>query len=178
MSSSAVWMFPSKSCFSSLLNVVSTNPFDNGFDLGCDSGFLSSFQGNQPSNSFALMGFTAINSQSQMGTPELSSSVEFPTTRLLSTPNNDTELDGNFSLTGFQGFDGSGGAQLLNRAKPLRPLHVFPPVGAHPTLFQKGAALRQNFAGDGTDKLGNLEISGTATTTAVGSAAAERRRQC
>ncbi|KAI5340872.1 hypothetical protein L3X38_020146 [Prunus dulcis] len=159
MSSSAVWMFPSKSCFSSLLNVVSTNPFDNGFDLGCYSGFLSSFQGNQPSNFSALMGFTAINSQSHMGTPELSSSAEFLTTRLLPAPNNDTELDGDFSLTGFEGFDGSGGAQLLNRAKPLRPLHIFLPVGAHPTLFQKRAALCQNSTGDGTDKLGNLEIS-------------------
>lgn len=153
-------LFPPKSCFSSLLNVISTNPFDNGFDLGCDSGFLSSFQGNQPSNSSALMGFTALNSQSQIGTPELSSSAEFPTTRLLPAPNNDTELDGDFSLTSFQGFDGSGGGQLLNRAKPLRPLHVFPPVGAHPTLFQKRAALRQNSGGDGTDKLGNLDISG------------------
>ncbi|CAL2240947.1 unnamed protein product [Prunus armeniaca] len=75
------------------------------------------------------MGFTTINSQSQMGTPELSSRAEFPTTRLLPTPNNDTEFDGDFSLTGFQSFDGSGGTQLLSRAKPLRPLYVFPHVG-------------------------------------------------
>ncbi|KAH0969591.1 hypothetical protein GBA52_028517 [Prunus armeniaca] len=82
------------------------------------------------------MGFTAFNSQSQIGTPELSSSAEFPTTRLLPAPNNDTELDGDFSLTSFQGFDGSGGGQLLNRAKPLRPLHVSLPWVLIPLSFR------------------------------------------
>ncbi|KAM1014853.1 hypothetical protein TB2_044586 [Malus domestica] len=140
---------PPKSCFSSLLNVVCSNPFDNSFDLGCDAGFLGSFQGNQPSNSSVLMGFTALNSHAQMGTPELSSSAEFPASRLLPVTDNANVLDGDF---GFEGFDGSAGAQLLNRAKLL-----FPPMGAQPTLFQKR---RQNSVGDGGDKLGNLEISG------------------
>ncbi|PON34367.1 Basic helix-loop-helix transcription factor [Trema orientale] len=151
---------PPKSCFSSLLNVVSANPFDNGFDLSCESGFLGSFQGNQASNSPVLMGFTGLNSQSQMGTPELSSSSEFPGTRLLPLSDDGAALGGGgFSPTGFEGFDGSGSALFLNRAKVLRPLEVFPPVGAQPTLFQKRAALRQNSGG--ADKLGNLEISGS-----------------
>ncbi|XP_062105344.1 transcription factor ICE1-like [Humulus lupulus] len=150
---------PPKSCFSSLLNVVNTNPFDNGFDLSCEGGFLNSFQPNQASNSPVLMGFSGLNSQQpQMGTPELSSSSEFPGTRLLPLSDDATALGGGFSPTGFEGFDGSGGALFLNnRAKVLRPLEVFPPVGAQPTLFQKRAALRQNSGG--ADKLGNLDIS-------------------
>lgn len=151
---------PPKSCLSSLLNVVTTNPFDNGFDLGCDAGFLGPFQTNPSSNSPVLMGFTGLNSHSQMGTPELSSSSEFPGTRLLPLSEDaGAALGGGFSPTGFEGFDGSGSALFLNRAKVLRPLEVFPPVGAQPTLFQKRAALRQNSGG--ADKLGSLDVSGS-----------------
>nr|DAD34691.1 TPA_asm: hypothetical protein HUJ06_005331 [Nelumbo nucifera] len=42
---------PPKSCLSSLLNVVCNNPFENGFDLGCDPGFLAPLQGTQSSGS-------------------------------------------------------------------------------------------------------------------------------
>ncbi|KAF4385672.1 hypothetical protein F8388_010228 [Cannabis sativa] len=142
-----------KSCFSSLLNVVNNNPFDNGFDLSCESGFL---------NNSVLMGFAGLNSQqNQMGgtTPELSSSSDFPGNRLLPLSDDAAALGGGFSPTGFEGFDGSAGSALFlnNRAKVLRPLEVFPPVGAQPTLFQKRAALRQNSGG--ADKLGNLDVS-------------------
>lgn len=123
-----------KSCFSSLLN---TNHFDN---LGCESGFLAQFQqGND-----ALMDFAAFNSHSQVAaTPALSSSTDFPTNQLPPVSDN----------TGFQS---SGGALLLNRAKLQMG-----GGGAQPTLFQKRAALGQNSSGSsGCDKLGNLEISG------------------
>lgn len=48
---------PQKPCFSSFVNVANPNPnpFDNGFDLGCDSAFLTQYQPNQASN---LMPFT------------------------------------------------------------------------------------------------------------------------
>lgn len=116
-----------KSCFSSLLN---TNHFNN---LGCESGFLAQFQqGND-----ALMDFAAFNS------PALSSSTEFPTNQLPPVSDN-------------TGFESSGGALLLNRAKLQMG-----GGGAQPTLFQKRAALGQNSSGSsGCDKLGNLEISG------------------
>lgn len=116
--------FPSKSCFSSLLNVVCNNPFESTFDLGCDGSFLGQFQPNQSSS---LMNFTG-----QISTPELSSS-------LLENPSG-------FCATGFEGFD-------MNRGKMLKPLEVFTPMGAQPTLFQKRALLRQS-----SENLGSLEI--------------------
>lgn len=150
---------PPKSCFPSLFNVACNYPFDNGFDLGSESGFLGQFQGNQSSNSPVLMGFSGLNAQSQMGNLELSSSSEFPATRLLPVADNAVALGGGFSPMGLEGFDGSGSALFSNKAKVLRPLDVFPPVGAQPTLFQKRAALRQTSGG--ADKLGTLEISAT-----------------
>ncbi|KAI4348378.1 hypothetical protein L6164_009109 [Bauhinia variegata] len=148
---------PPKSCFSSLFNVGNNNPFDNGFDLGSETGFLPPFHGNQSSNSPGLMGFSGLNTQSQMGTIELSSSSEFPSTRLLPVADNATALGGGFTPTGLEGFDNSGSALFLNSSKVLRPLDVFPQVGSQPTLFQKRKALRQNSSG--ADKLGTLEIS-------------------
>ncbi|KAI4350443.1 hypothetical protein L6164_004898 [Bauhinia variegata] len=148
---------PPKSCFSSLFNVSNNNPFDNGFDLGSETGFLSPFQGNQTSNSPGLMGFSGLNAQSQMGSLELSSSSEFPATRLLSVADNATALGSGISPTAFEGLDSSGSALFLNSSKVLRPLDVFPQVGSQPTLFQKRKALRQNSGG--ADKLGTLDIS-------------------
>ena len=137
---------PTKSCFSPFFNVNGNNPFDNGFDLGPDGGFLAPFRGSQPSNSPVLMGF-----QPQMGTLELSSNPEFPP----------TELGGGFSPMGMeQAFDGAGSSNALfpNKAKGLRPAEALPPpAGAPPTLFQKRAALRQGSSG--ADKLGALEIA-------------------
>ncbi|KAK9272852.1 hypothetical protein L1049_003230 [Liquidambar formosana] len=135
-----------KSCFSSFLNVVCNNPFDNAFDLGCESGFLAQTQ----------MGFNSLISQTQMGTPELSSTSEFPATRLLPLSDN---TGAEFSPSGFEGFDCSANALFLNRSKVLRPLEVFPPVGTQPTLFQKRAALRQS-SGGVADKFENFGFSG------------------
>lgn len=76
-------------------------------------------------------------------TPALSSSTEFPTNRLPPVSDN-------------TGFESSGGALLLNRAKLQMG-----GGGTQPTLFQKRAALGQYSSGSsGCDKLGNLEISG------------------
>lgn len=145
---------PHKSCFSSLINAVCTNPFDNAFDLGLDTGLLSPF--NPPaSNSPALMGFPGLNSQPQIGAPELGLAAEFQTTRLLPITDTAAGLSGGFSPAGFEEFDNSGSSLLLNRAKVLRPLEVFPQVGTQPTLFQKRAALRQ-----GAEKSGTLQVLG------------------
>ncbi|CBI21285.3 unnamed protein product, partial [Vitis vinifera] len=105
------------------------------------------------------MGFTGLSSQTQMGTPELSSSSEFPISRLLPASDSTGSLGAGFTPAGFEGFDGSGNSLFLNRSKVLRPLEVFPPVGAQPTLFQKRAALRQSSSA--SDKLGNLGFLGS-----------------
>ncbi|KAI9120266.1 hypothetical protein K1719_007299 [Acacia pycnantha] len=151
---------PPKSCFPPLFNSVCNNPFENnGFDLGSESGFLGHFQGNQnqTSSSHVLMGFSGLNTQPHMGNLELSSNTEFPATRLLPAADNGLTIGGGFSPMGLEAYDGSGNALFSNRAKVLRPLDVFPPVGAQPTLFQKRAALRQTSSG--ADKLGGLEFS-------------------
>lgn len=142
---------PSKSCFSSLLNVVCNNPFDNGFDLSCESSFLPQLQGTVNNNS-------TTNSSVLMGFNELSSTSDFPT-RLL-PPSDGTATMPGFAPTGFEGFEGN--SLFLNRSKVLRPLEVFPPVGAQPTLFQKRAA-RSN----GGEKLGNLSLLGTRAVEAA-----------
>ncbi|XVF13838.1 hypothetical protein REPUB_Repub09cG0002900 [Reevesia pubescens] len=143
---------PPKSCFSSLLNVSCNNPFDNAFDFASETAFLAQFQPNQTHN---LIGFP----HTQIGTPEFSSSSEFQGTRLFTATENASALIGGFSAGGgFEGFDGSGNALFMNRAKVLKPLDVFPSVGSQPTLFQKRAAMRQGSYG--ADKLGNLDVSG------------------
>eukprot|EP00262_Sarcandra_glabra_P013731 TRINITY_DN3873_c0_g1_i2.p1 TRINITY_DN3873_c0_g1~~TRINITY_DN3873_c0_g1_i2.p1 ORF type:complete len:348 (+),score=68.77 TRINITY_DN3873_c0_g1_i2:106-1149(+) len=127
---------PNKSCLSSLLNVVCTNPFENSFDLDCDTGFLTA-----PSSSSVLMnrGSGVLTGFNQMGTPDLSPNHQFTTTRLLPLS------EPGFDPTGFGGFESPSPNLLFsNRSKVLRPLEIFPPVGAQPTLFQKRAALRQN----------------------------------
>ncbi|XVF57702.1 hypothetical protein PTKIN_Ptkin07bG0003200 [Pterospermum kingtungense] len=141
---------PPKSCFSSLLNVPCNNPFDNSaFDFASETAFLAQFQTNQTTN---LMGFP----QTQMGTPEFSSSSEFQDTRLFAGTENASDVTGGFSGGGF---DGSVNALFLNRAKTLKPLEVFPSVSSSQlTLFQKRAAMRQGSGG--ADNLGNLDVSG------------------
>ncbi|KAG4173517.1 hypothetical protein ERO13_A11G063500v2 [Gossypium hirsutum] len=141
-------LLPPKSCFSSLLNVSCHNPFDNAFDFASEPAFLAQFQPNPTPN---LMAFP----QTQMGTPEFSSSSEFQGTRLFAGTENASPLSGGFSAGGF---DGSGNVPFVNRAKTLKPLEVFPSVGSQPTLFQKRAAMRQGSGG--SDKLGNLDVSG------------------
>ncbi|MQM17958.1 hypothetical protein Taro_050941 [Colocasia esculenta] len=154
--------FPQKTVLSSLLNAVCSNPFDAAaFDLGCDaSGFLVG--ASQMSNSPVLLnraggggvdgngtvgggvlGFGGMTPCGPMGAPDLSPTDQFQGTRLMPLPENTGAAACSFSPTmGFGVFDGS---PFLNRSKVLRPLEIFPPVGAQPTLFQKrAAALRQN----------------------------------
>lgn len=135
---------PSKNCMASLLGNVCSNPFDGGFDLGCDTGFLPPMQSNSPllgnRGGGVLPGFSSLATDSQMGAQELSSSAHFPMGRLLPAPEN-----AGIDPTIFSSFEGSSENVLFpNRAKVLRPLEIFPPMGAQPTLFQKRAALRQN----------------------------------
>nr|AYC35381.1 inducer of CBF3 expression 1 [Vaccinium corymbosum] len=135
--------FPPTNCFSSLLNVISNNPFDTGFDLGgCDPSFLANLSSNSP---------VFLNQQVEMGNnSQLSSNSGL--THLLPMSDNDAAISGGFGPSDFEGF---GDALFLNRSnKVLRPLEVSPPVGAQPTLFQKRAALRQS-----SNELGNLGIS-------------------
>ncbi|PIA26095.1 hypothetical protein AQUCO_10000035v1 [Aquilegia coerulea] len=138
-----------KSSLSSLLNVVcnNNNPFENGFDLGFEPGFL---MGNHhASTSPVLMNrgngllteFNDLNSQEHMGSHDLSSNSQFVNTHLLPLSDNSGT---SFNPIGFGGFESSANSLFLNRPKVLRPLDSFPPLGAQPTLFQKRAALRQN----------------------------------
>ncbi|KAK4282191.1 hypothetical protein QN277_013596 [Acacia crassicarpa] len=146
-----------KSSFPSLFNVVYDNPFGNGFELSTDGGFLGPFRGLHSLNSPVLTDFSGLNTQSQMGSLELSSNSELLATRLLPAAENAVSFGSGFCPAGLEGFANPGGALLLNRSKVLRPLEVSPPVGAVPTLFQKRAALRNSSLG--TDILGTLEIS-------------------
>ncbi|KAL2529279.1 Transcription factor ICE1 [Forsythia ovata] len=141
-------LFPPKSCFPSLCNVVWNNPFDNAFDFSGETNF---FANQSASSGSVLMGFNGLSSQAELGPSE---SSEFPTTaRLHSFSDYNTTIGGGSEAFGFEGY---GGALFPSRSKGLRPLQVMPPVGVHPTLFQKRAALRQGSSG--VDELRNLEL--------------------
>ncbi|XP_058092940.1 transcription factor ICE1 [Magnolia sinica] len=147
-----------KNCMASLLGAVCSNPFEGGFDLGCDAGFLPPIPSNSPllgsRGGGLLPGFSSLGSDNQMGAPELSSDSQFPMARLLPPAENT-----GFDPTVFGGFEGSSeNALFQNRAKVLRPLEIFPPVGAQPTLFQKRAALRQNSSA--SDSVRPIRIEG------------------
>ncbi|XP_008790701.2 transcription factor ICE1-like isoform X1 [Phoenix dactylifera] len=150
--SSSVPFLPSKSAIAPLLGAVCSNPFDAGFDLGGDAaGFLPAAQ---LSNSSVLMGrgggggvlgLPGVGENGQMGGLGFGSAPQFSSTWLpLLTGNG----PGSSSGAGFHpmGFDSFENSTFLNRSKVLRPLEIFPHVGAQPTLFQKraAAALRQN----------------------------------
>ncbi|MBA0791588.1 hypothetical protein Gohar_016161, partial [Gossypium harknessii] len=107
---------PPKPCFSSLL---CNSPFDFASE--------TAFQPNQTPN---FMGFPPT----QFSTPDFSSSSNLQGPRLFTATENASAFSG-----GFEGFDASGNAVFVNRAKILKPLEVFPSVGSQPTLFQKRA---------------------------------------
>jgi hypothetical protein len=148
-----------KPSLSSLLNVVSNNPLEHGFDLS-EIGYLE----NQGTNSAAtanvsallnrgggvlgnLGNFSDLSSNSQISIPNLCSDPQFSSSRMLQLPENGP------GLTSFRGFDENSGNQLfLNRSKLLRPLETYPSMGAQPTLFQKRAALRKNLGEVERDK--------------------------
>ncbi|CAK7336814.1 unnamed protein product [Dovyalis caffra] len=150
-----------KPTLSSLLNVVSNNPLEHGFDLS-EIGYLE----NQGTNSAAtanvsallsrgsgvlgnLGNFTDLSSHGQISIPNLCSDPQFSSSSMLQLPENGP------GFTNFRGFDENSGNQLfLNRSKLLRPLETYPSIGAQPTLFQKRAALRKNLGDNG----GNLGV--------------------
>ncbi|WOL12612.1 hypothetical protein Cni_G21379 [Canna indica] len=164
--------FPAKSALSSLFGAVCSNPFEAGLDLGCDaSGFLPAPQvsgspvllsrGGVGGGGGGVLGFAGMGAGEQLGCPDLSSGAEFSGGRLLPPLEN---CSGSISSAAFSpmGFDSFENSPFLSRSKVLRPLEIFPPVGAQPTLFQKraAAALRQNSAMSG-EKGGFLGLWGS-----------------
>ncbi|XWS60202.1 hypothetical protein CRYUN_Cryun07bG0015200 [Craigia yunnanensis] len=132
----------------SLLNVVSNNPLDHGFDLS-EIGFLDNQATNASTflnraNTGVLGSFTDLSHGNQIDTANLYPETQFSSSRIVQLPENGAWF------AGFQEFDENpGNALFLNRSKSLRPLESFPSVGAQPTLFQKRAALRKNLADNG-----------------------------
>ncbi|GLT83852.1 hypothetical protein SLE2022_021200 [Rubroshorea leprosula] len=150
------YFLPPKPALSSILNVVSNNPLEHGFDLG-GIGFLE----NQATNASSLLNrestgvlsnFPDFSHGNQISTVNPCSEAQFSTSRMLQLPESCPGV-----YTGFRGFDESSGtAMFLNRSKLLRPLETLPSMGAQPTLFQKRVALRKNSAENG----GNLRVLG------------------
>ncbi|PSS07625.1 Transcription factor like [Actinidia chinensis var. chinensis] len=139
----------------SVLNVMSNNPLENNFDLGCDGGFIEA-QALSALNKGGgvLSGFNDLSSQTQMGTLNLVSDPQFSTTHLLQFAENNRPVSEGFNS--FQGFHEPPGSSLFfNRSKMLKPLENFASIGEQPTLFQKRAALRKNLANNGAN-LGGL----------------------
>lgn len=157
--------FSSKTMISSFLGAASSMPFDTGADLGCDaSGFLAE---PQVSNSPVLMsregggggvlGFSGLGANVQMNCSTVGSGIQFHSNSLMlgqkSCSGSGSGSGAGFEPMGFESFENS---PFLNRTKVLRPLEIFPPVGAQPTLFQKRAAtIRQN-SGLGGEKGGSF----------------------
>lgn len=154
-----------KPTLSSLLNLVSDNPLEHSFDMGCQQGFLET----QISNSQTLMNprgggvlshFEDMASHSQMNAPNLISDSQFGISRVLQLAENHGPIGSAFGSSGIRGFEeGSMNSPFVNRSKLLRPLESFPSMGAQPTLFQKRAALRKNLADNGSN-LGGLGPEG------------------
>ncbi|XP_042376791.1 transcription factor SCREAM2-like [Zingiber officinale] len=154
--------FTPKSGFSSLFGAVCSSPFDTGLDLGCDApGFHSAPHvsassvmmnragggGGGGGEGEAIMGFAGVGPGNQLDCADLSSAAEFSGGRLLPTSE---QCSGSISTAAFSpmGFDCFENSPFLNGSKVLRPLEIFPSMGAPPTLFQKraatAAAVRQN----------------------------------
>ncbi|KAL6996851.1 hypothetical protein U1Q18_006979 [Sarracenia purpurea var. burkii] len=147
---------------SSVLNVMSNNPLESGFDLGCDGGFLDS-QALSALNrgGGVLTGFADLSSHPHMDTLNLGSDPQFSTNQLLQFAENNRTASAGFGSAGFQGFhEASENTLFLNRSKLLKPLDNFASIGAQPTLFQKRAALRKNLANNSGSDLGILGAEG------------------
>ncbi|GMH23472.1 hypothetical protein Nepgr_025315 [Nepenthes gracilis] len=139
------YLLPSKSGMTSFLNVAPNNPLEHSFDL---HGFFQETQVpnlvNRRGGGGVLGGFCDLSSQPQMGSPNLSSNPQISTAHLVQM----AETGADFGLMRFRDVeDGFGNSMFLNRSfKLLKPLENCPSFGAQPTLFQKRAALRKNFA--------------------------------
>nr|QDL88353.1 transcription factor ICE1-like isoform X2 [Cymbidium ensifolium] len=155
--------FPHKPALSSFLSAVCSNPFDAGFDFVPDNPtFLP------PANSTAA---TSGFGGGMLGFPN----VQINSQDLLPMP-------GSSSLLNPMAFDSFENSPFLSRGKVLRPLEIFPPVGAQPTLFQKraAAALRQNSSTMGGEKgmrLGLLGLEATGQVRSYWDGELEKRRR-
>ncbi|KAK9090011.1 hypothetical protein Sjap_023188 [Stephania japonica] len=127
--------FSTKPCFSSPINY----PFEGSFDLGCDLGFQTSdFSALMSRNGEVLSGFGGFTSNGQMGSLDLGSISQLSTTHLLGLPENSSSATG-FANLGSVHVDETNNSSLFHNrtSKVLKPLEIFPSMGAQPTLFQK-----------------------------------------
>ncbi|GAA0175773.1 DNA-binding transcription factor [Lithospermum erythrorhizon] len=131
--------------------MVSSNPLEGTFDLGCEGGFLE----NQSLNNCVFGGgFGDFSTQTQLvSVQNFSPSIPFGGSNLVQLQQNNV----GFSPCGGFGEVGSGNESSLfvNRSKILKPLDNFTSTGEQPTLFQKRAALRKNLANK-SGKIGSL----------------------
>jgi len=144
---------------------IFSNPLPQSLDLGCGSNGI--FPENHQIGDLVnrggvsvggvLGGFSEFGSLSQMGSTNLGSNSQFNTAHFFPMAQNGDAF--NHSGSRFGGFDeGLGNSVFMNRAsKLLKPLDNSAPIGSQPTLFQKRAALRKNFA----NVSGNLLNSGS-----------------
>ncbi|PKA55276.1 Transcription factor ICE1 [Apostasia shenzhenica] len=154
--------FPPKPAMSSLLSAVCSNPFESGFDFAADaSGFLP------PGNTSLLLSRGAVGGGG-LGFPGMQIGCQ----DLLPPMTGSSSVQSSGAGLNPMSFDFFENSPFLNRAKVLRPLEIFPPVGAQPTLFQKRAAtvLRQNSNAMGWEK-------GEAETSLQGGEHEKRRRR-
>ena len=107
--------FPQKNSLSSLLGAVCPNPFEASFDLCESSGILG--------NSSVVM--------NRLGGGGFLGFGGYASTDLVPAAEN---------FSGGEGLELVEGSQFLGRPKVIRPLEIFPPTGAPPTLYQKRAA--------------------------------------
>ncbi|XP_073144473.1 transcription factor ICE1-like [Henckelia pumila] len=135
-------------------SLIPNNPLEGSFDLGCEGVYLE----NALNRSCGIMGggFGNLGAQSQMGTLNLSSNVQFAANNLLHLPQAGSSGVG----IGFGEGPMQGNTLLFNRSKALRPLDNYGSSGAQPTLFQKRAALRKNVDGNSGCDLGYLNLGG------------------
>ncbi|GMI75691.1 A. THALIANA INDUCER OF CBP EXPRESSION 1, INDUCER OF CBF EXPRESSION 1, SCREAM [Hibiscus trionum] len=157
------YLLQPKPSLSSILNFVSNNPLDHGFDLS-EIGFLDNQATNgntllNRGNTGGLGSFTDLSHGNQLDVANLC-----PQAQLSSSPVVQPPPENSAGFSGYQGFEENpGNAMLLKRSKVLRPLESFPSVGAQPTLFQKRAALRKNSADNGPNlgvlDGGNIDVS-------------------
>ncbi|KZV46214.1 hypothetical protein F511_24767 [Dorcoceras hygrometricum] len=129
-------------------SLIPNNPLEGSFDLGCEGVYIE----NALNRSCV---FGNLGAQSQMGTLNLSSNVQFPANNLLHLPQGSSGVGFGFGEAPMQG-----NTLLLNRSQTLRPLDNFSSRGAQPTLFQKRAALRKNLDGNSGSNLGSLNLGG------------------
>lgn len=165
--------FSQKPALSSFLSAVCSNPFDAGFDFVSDtSSFLP------PANSSMLLsrGGDAVTTAGGFGGGLLG----FPGVQI----NSQDLLPVVSGCSGLNPlpFDTFENSPFLSRGKVLKPLEIFPPVGAQPNLFQKraAAALRQNSSSMGEEKgtcLGILASDSTGLVRSSLDGEHEKRRR-